>query len=194
MKIRAVRFAIRCYESLLWLYPREFRCKHAAEMACVFGESCEAEWRARGNRGVGMLAASTLHDLIVSAAAERVFGLLPADQAMSAYIERVRAPYAAKLAQPLARTEGLLYRRGNFNGTFDELILRALMSEKDAEIAFSPGFRWGASLLPGEAITLEDVMAQTAITYPQVTLSELTGTEIKAILEDIADNLFNPDP
>src|SRR5205823_11939210 len=70
----------------------------------------------------------------------------------------------------------------------------ALMSEKDAEIAFSPGFRWGASLLPGEAITLEDVMAQTAITYPQVTLSELTGTEIKEILEDIADNLFNPDP
>jgi len=120
--------------------------------------------------------------------------LLPADQAMNAYIERVRAPYAAKLGELLARSEGLLYRRGNFNGTFDELILRALMSEKNAEIAFSPGFRWGASLLPGEAITLEDVMAQTAITYPQVTLSELTGTEIKAILEDIADNLFNPDP
>ena len=120
--------------------------------------------------------------------------LLPADQAMHAYIERARAPYAAKLSQPLAQTEGLLYRRGNFNGTFDELILRALMSEKDAEIAFSPGFRWGASVLPGEAITLEDVMAQTAITYPQVTLSELSGAEIKAILEDIADNLFNPDP
>ena len=120
--------------------------------------------------------------------------LLPADQAMNAYIERVRAPYAAKLGELLARSEGLLYRRGNFNGTFDELILRALMSEKNAEIAFSPGFRWGASLLPGEAITLEDVMAQTAITYPQVTLSELTGTEIKAILEDIADNLFNSDP
>ena len=120
--------------------------------------------------------------------------LLPADGTMSAYIERVRAPYAAKLAERLAHTAGLLYRRGNFNGTFDELILRALMSEKDAEIAFSPGFRWGPSLLPGEAITLEDVMAQTAITYPQVTLSELTGAEIKAILEDIADNLFNPDP
>src|SRR2546421_8367954 len=113
---------------------------------------------------------------------------------MTAYMERGRAPSAAKLAEPLAQSEGLLYRRGNFNGTFDELILRALMSEKNAEIAFSPGFRWGASLLPGEAITLEDVMAQTAITYPQVTLSELTGTEIKAILEDIADNLFNPDP
>src|SRR2546421_3063962 len=113
---------------------------------------------------------------------------------MTAYMERGRAPSAAKLAEPLAQSEGLLYRRGHFNGTFDELILRALMSEKDAEIAFSPGFRWGASLLPGETITLEDVLAQTAITYPQVTLSELTGTEIKAILEDIADNLFNPDP
>src|SRR6185369_1566702 len=76
----------------------------------------------------------------------------------------------------------------------DELILRALMAEKDAEIAFSPGFRWGTSILPGAPITLEDVMAQTAITYPQVTLSELSGSEIKAVLEDIADNLFNADP
>jgi len=120
--------------------------------------------------------------------------LLPADAEMAAYIEQARQPYAPKLAQPLARTEGLLYRRGNFNGTFDELILRALLAEKQAEVAFSPGFRWGPSLLAGDAITMEDVMAQTAITYPQVTRRELTGAEIKAVLEDIADNLFNPDP
>ncbi|MBW8905731.1 MAG: thiosulfohydrolase SoxB [Betaproteobacteria bacterium] len=120
--------------------------------------------------------------------------LLPPDAGMAAYIERVRAPFAARLGERLARSEALLYRRGNFNGTMDELILRALMAEKDAEIAFSPGFRWGTSILPGEAITLEDVMAQTAITYPQVTVSELTGAEIKAVLEDIADNLFNADP
>ena len=120
--------------------------------------------------------------------------LLPPDGQMAAYIERVRAPYAARLGESLATSEGLLYRRGNFNGTMDELILRALLAEKDAEIALSPGFRWGTSILPGEAITLEDVMAQTAITYPQVTLSVLTGAEIKAVLEDIADNLFNVDP
>jgi len=120
--------------------------------------------------------------------------LLPADADMGAYVSKARAPYAAKLAEPLARTEGLLYRRGNFNGTMDELILRSLLAQKDAEIAFSPGFRWGTTLLPGDAITREDLMAQTAITYPQVTLSELTGAEIKTILEDIADNLFNPDP
>ncbi|HET7363895.1 MAG TPA: thiosulfohydrolase SoxB [Burkholderiales bacterium] len=120
--------------------------------------------------------------------------LLPADSGMAAYIDRVRKPYAAKLGEALAMTEGLLYRRGNFNGTFDELILRALLAEKDAEIAFSPGFRWGTTLLPGDAITLEDLMAQTAITYPQVTLSALSGAEIKALLEDIADNLFNADP
>jgi S-sulfosulfanyl-L-cysteine sulfohydrolase len=120
--------------------------------------------------------------------------LLPADSGMAAYIDRARKPYAAKLGETLATTEGLLYRRGNFNGTFDELILRALLAEKDAQIAFSPGFRWGPTLLPGDPITLEDLMAQTAITYPQVTLSELTGTEIKARLEDIADNLFNADP
>jgi len=120
--------------------------------------------------------------------------LLPPDGTMAAYIERVRAPYAARLGETLATSAGLLYRRSNFNGTMDELLLRALMAEKDAEIAFSPGFRWGTSILPGEAITLEDVMAQTAVTYPQVTLSELSGAEIKAVLEDIADNLFNADP
>ena len=120
--------------------------------------------------------------------------LLPADAGMSAYIAKARAPYSAKLAETLARTEGLLYRRGNFNGTMDELLLRALLAQKDAEIAFSPGFRWGTTLLPGDAITREELMAQTAITYPQVTVGEFTGTEIKTILEDIADNLFNPDP
>ena len=120
--------------------------------------------------------------------------LLAADAAMAAYIEEVRAPHAARLGEKLALTEGLLYRRGNFNGTFDELLVRALMAEKNSEIAFSPGFRWGPTLLPGDAITMEDLMAQTAITYPQTTVSELTGAEIKNALEDIADNLFNADP
>ena len=120
--------------------------------------------------------------------------LLAADAGMSAYIAKARAPYSVKLGETLARTEGLLYRRGNFNGTIDELILRALLAQKDTQIAFSPGFRWGTTLLPGDAITREDLMAQTAITYPQVTVNEFTGAEIKTILEDIADNLFNADP
>jgi sulfur-oxidizing protein SoxB len=120
--------------------------------------------------------------------------LLPPDPEMSALIERVRAPYKAKLQEPLAVTEGLLYRRGNFNGTFDQLILDALMAVKGAEIGFSPGFRWGTTLLPGQPILREQLMDQTAITYPYTTLNELTGEAIKAILEDVADNLFNPDP
>ena len=120
--------------------------------------------------------------------------LLPADAEMAAYIRQVRAPHGDRLAERLAVTDGLLYRRGNFNGTMDELILRALLAQKDAEIAFSPGFRWGTTLLPGDAITREDLMAQTAITYPQATLSELTGAEVKTVLEDVADNLFNSDP
>ncbi len=120
--------------------------------------------------------------------------LLPADAEMNAYVERVRAPYEAKLNEKLAVTEGLLYRRGNFNGTFDQLILDALMAVKGAEIAFSPGFRWGTSLLPGEPILMEHVLDQTAITYPATTLNALSGEMIKTILEDVADNLFNPDP
>ncbi len=120
--------------------------------------------------------------------------LLPPDPAMDALIRNVRAPFAAKLDEKLATTEGLLYRRGNFNGTSDQLILDALLAEKDAQIAFSPGFRWGTSLLPGQAIRMEHLMDQTAITYPYVTVNELTGETIKTILEDVADNLFNPDP
>jgi sulfur-oxidizing protein SoxB len=120
--------------------------------------------------------------------------LIAPDAEMATLIEKVRIPYEAKLAEKLAVTEGTLYRRGNFNGTFDQLILDALMEVKGADAAFSPGFRWGTSLLPGEAITLEHVMDQTAITYPQSTLTEMTGETIKAIMEDVCDNLFNPDP
>jgi S-sulfosulfanyl-L-cysteine sulfohydrolase len=120
--------------------------------------------------------------------------LLPADQEMEALIQRIRAPYQAKLDEKLAVSEGLLYRRGNFNGTLDQMILNALMEGKGAEIAFSPGFRWGTTILPGQSITFEHVMDQTAITYPLTTVSELSGEMIKTILEDVADNLLNPDP
>ena len=120
--------------------------------------------------------------------------LLPADPAMSDLIDRVRAPFAEQLAEPLAMTDDLLYRRGNFNGSFDQLICEALMDELDAPIALSPGFRWGTTLLPGTAITMDDLMAQVAITYPAVTLTEMNGAFLKQVLEDIADNLFHPDP
>ena len=120
--------------------------------------------------------------------------LLPADADMAALIKKYRAPHEAKLGEKLAVSEGLLYRRGNFNGTLDQVIVDALMEVKGAEIAFSPGFRWGTSILPGAAITVEDVMNATAITYPSVTSSEITGEALKVLLEDICDNLFNPDP
>ena len=120
--------------------------------------------------------------------------LLPADAEMDAFITRVRAPFESKLNERLAVTEGLLYRRGNFNGTFDQLICDALMAVRGAEIAFSPGFRWGTSLLPGQPILMEHVLDQTAITYPATTVNDLSGEMLKTILEDVADNLFNPDP
>jgi len=120
--------------------------------------------------------------------------LLAADKSMTALMQKHRAPYESKLSEKLATTDGLLYRRGNFNGSFDQLILDALMKEKDAPIAFSPGFRWGTSLLPGSAITMEDVLNQTAITYPFTTVTEMSGAQIKTVLEDVCDNLFNPDP
>jgi S-sulfosulfanyl-L-cysteine sulfohydrolase len=120
--------------------------------------------------------------------------LLAPDAVMAELIARTRAPYETKLGEKLAVTEGLLYRRGNFNGAFDQLICDAMMEVKDAEIAFSPGFRWGTTLLPGQTITMEHLLDQTATTYSYSTLSELAGDQIKVILEDVCDNLFNPDP
>ena len=120
--------------------------------------------------------------------------LLPADAPMQALIDKVRAPYKDKLDEKLAVTEDLLYRRGNFNGSWDQVICDALMQNKGADIAFSPGVRWGTSLLPGDTITYERMMDQMALTYPATTLNTFTGEQIKTILEDVADNIFNPDP
>ena len=120
--------------------------------------------------------------------------LLPPDADMAALIRQIRKPFEAQLSEPLAETDSLLYRRGNFNGSFDQLICDALMAELDAPISLSPGFRWGTTLLPGSVITMEDLMAQVAITYPSVTLTEMSGEFLKRVLEDVADNLFHPDP
>ncbi|HET9975885.1 MAG TPA: thiosulfohydrolase SoxB [Burkholderiaceae bacterium] len=120
--------------------------------------------------------------------------LLPADPEMASLIAKGRAPHEAKLGEVLATTDGLLYRRGNFNGSWDQLLLDALMEVQGAPIAFSPGFRWGTSLLPGAAITREHLMDQTATTYSYATVTEMSGEQIKTVLEDVADNLFNPDP
>ena len=119
---------------------------------------------------------------------------IKADPEMAALIARVRQPFESRLAEKLAITDGLLYRRGNFNGSWDQLVCDALMDVQGAEIAFSPGFRWGTTLLPGDVITRELMMDQLAITYPSATVSEMSGETIKTILEDVADNLFNPDP
>jgi sulfur-oxidizing protein SoxB len=120
--------------------------------------------------------------------------MLPPDREMDALIDRIRAPYEARLGQQLGVTDGLLYRRGNFNGTGDQLLVDALMEVQGAQIAFSPGFRWGTTLLPGQAITREWLLDMTATTYSYATVTEMTGETIKTVLEDVGDNLFNPDP
>lgn len=116
------------------------------------------------------------------------------DPDMAALVREIRAPHESMLATELARTDHLLYRRGNFGGTLDDVICTALMEERDAELSLSPGFRWGASLLPGQAITWDDVYNATAMTYPSVYRIAMRGDAIKAVLEDVADNLFNADP
>ena len=120
--------------------------------------------------------------------------LLKPDAAMAALIEKMRGPHAAAYAEKIVTSDRLLYRRGNFGGTVDQLICDALRGEFDAEIALSPGFRWGNSILPGQAVTMEDVLTETAITYPETYVLNMTGGQIKDILEDVCDNLFNADP
>ncbi len=116
------------------------------------------------------------------------------DPEMTALVEETRAPFAEELSEVIGETDSLLYRRGNFNGTWDDLICEALLSEREADIALSPGFRWGASVLPGEQITREDIFNATAMSYPEAYRTEMTGEFLKIVLEDVADNLFNPDP
>ena len=116
------------------------------------------------------------------------------DPAITALIDQQRAPYEAQLSEVLGQTGSLLYRRGNFNGTWDDLICNALIEQREADIALSPGFRWGPSLLPGQDITREDLFNATAMSYPKAYRSEMTGELLHTILEDVADNLFNPDP
>jgi sulfur-oxidizing protein SoxB len=120
--------------------------------------------------------------------------LLAADTAMQTYVEGVRQPYLEKLNEPLAVAETLLYRRGNFNGTFDQVICDAMRTVGGAQIALSPGFRWGTSILPGQTITMERLMDQTAMTYPETYVRDMQGSELKLILESVADNLFHSDP
>lgn len=116
------------------------------------------------------------------------------DPDMARLIRQIRAPFEARLGERLAVSETLLFRRGNFNGSFDEIILDALLKRFDAEVAFSPGFRWGVTIVPGQQITLEDVYSHTGLTYPNALVRELRGAEIHQLMEDVADNLFHADP
>ena len=113
---------------------------------------------------------------------------------MTALIERLRAPHAKAFNDNVAVADRLFYRRGNFNGTMDQLICNALRQQLDAQIALSPGFRWGATVLPGQPISMQDVLSETAITYPEVYVQTMTGQQLKTIMEDVCDNLFNLDP
>jgi sulfur-oxidizing protein SoxB len=116
------------------------------------------------------------------------------DKEVTAVIDAQRAPYETAMSEVIGETDGVLYRRGNFNGTWDDLICDALLSEREADIAMSPGVRWGPSLMPGDKITREDIFNATSMTYPNAYRSEMTGEFIKTIMEDVADNIFNPDP
>ena len=120
--------------------------------------------------------------------------VISSDKEMANLINEERKPFLSILKEEIGETDSVLYRRGNFNGTWDDLICNAIIDERGADIALSPGFRWGPSLIPGSKITLEDIYNATAMSYPKVYLTEMTGNTLKIILEDVADNLFNPDP
>ena len=120
--------------------------------------------------------------------------LIPADKEMQAYIDKVRKPFEAELTRKIVTTDETLYRRGNFNGSWDQLICDGLREVNDAQISLSPGFRWGTSIVPGQTVTFEDLATQTAMTYPETYVKEISGAALKNILEDVADNLFNADP
>ena len=116
------------------------------------------------------------------------------DIEMATHIDMLRAPYEVECNRVIGKAGSLLYRRGNFNGSWDDVICDAIRTERDVEIALSPGFRWGTTLLSGQDITIDDMYSQTSMNYPAVYRTEFTGEQLKGILEDVCDNLFNPDP
>ncbi|MBO6919138.1 MAG: thiosulfohydrolase SoxB [Rhizobiaceae bacterium] len=120
--------------------------------------------------------------------------IIEPDAEVAKLINEQRAPFEAELNEVIGKTESLLYRRGNFNGTWDDVICDALISERDAEIALSPGVRWGPSVIPGQDITREDLFNVTSMSYGEAYRAEMTGEFLKIVLEDVADNIFNPDP
>ena len=120
--------------------------------------------------------------------------IIDSDPEMSKHIDKLRAPYNEECNRIIGKADTLLYRRGNFNGSWDNVICDAIINERDTEISFSPGFRWGTTLLPGQNITIDDIYSQTSMNYPEVYRLEMSGKMIKDILEDVCDNLFNPDP
>ncbi len=120
--------------------------------------------------------------------------VVPSDEEVLDHINKVRAPYEEECLRVIGKSAGLLYRRGNFNGTWDDVICDAIIENRDTEISLSPGFRWGTTLLPNQDITIDDLYSQTSMNYPEVYRQEITGKDLKIILEDVCDNLFNPDP
>ena len=120
--------------------------------------------------------------------------IIKPDPEMSALINNIRAPYENECNRIIGQSETLLYRRGNFGGSWDKVICDAIMQERDTEISLSPGFRWGTTILPGQNITIDDLYSQTSMNYPEVYKTEMSGEEIKNLLEDVCDNIFNPDP
>ncbi len=116
------------------------------------------------------------------------------DPEVAALIKKHRAPFEKDLGRVLGKTTGVLYRRGNFQGSFDDVFTDAMLEQRDADISLSPGVRWGASLLPGQDITFEDVTNCCAMSYPNCYRMQMTGARLKEVLEDVADNIFNPDP
>ncbi|PQM62972.1 MAG: thiosulfohydrolase SoxB [Rhodobacteraceae bacterium] len=120
--------------------------------------------------------------------------LIPSDDIMKKHIDDIRAPYEKECSRVIGQAETLLYRRGNFNGTWDDIICDSIIERRETQISLSPGFRWGTSLLSGQDITIDDLFSQTSMNYPEVYRVEMTGKQLKAILEDVCDNLFNPDP
>jgi sulfur-oxidizing protein SoxB len=113
---------------------------------------------------------------------------------MTKHIEKLRSPYETECNRVIGQADTLLYRRGNFNGTWDDILCDSIIDRRETQISLSPGFRWGTSLLPGQAITIDDIYSQTSMNYPEVYRSEMTGKQLKNILEDVCDNLFNLDP
>ena len=114
------------------------------------------------------------------------------DAEMAAMVDEVMAPHRDFLLQVVGRAGSPLDRATSLEATMDNVLLDAVAAAAGTELAFSNGWRYGAPILPGD-VTMAQLW-NIVPTHPPVSTVELTGEELRAMLEANLERTYSADP